>query len=129
MVNKEQAEALAGDLRGVVPAHWGVEERNTEIRPGKPGRYKVVAWAAGMAIIALPETGKFVVTVDCGPGVVKGFTARTPGGKKDFATAVEAYAGLAEFVRDRHRRVTRQIAALESCPSPPAPAGTPLVRR
>ena len=112
-MNSEQAQAAEAALRATVPESWDIESHNTECRPGHAARYKVVAKAAGMAIVAAAGTGSFYVTIDIGPGMAESLSA-APMGFEDmgFEDAAVAYGKLVKLITARHKRVSAQFAAL-----------------
>ena len=121
----KEAGVRAATLRGTVPSRWRVSIDNLECRPGHPPRCRVVASDAGMAIIARPDTGRYHVTVNEGPGVATSLKA----GAHDYNdnigydTAMEALTRLEIHVRKRARNSHAQAASLglsylPSCVSP-----------
>jgi len=110
-MNIERASAAESALLAVIPASWSVEARNTEIRPGHDARYKVVAEAAGIAIVAAVETGLFHVTINNGPGQVESVRANAFG-EAGFETAAEAFDKITQIITRRHKRVVAQFASL-----------------
>lgn len=112
-MNKAQADEQVSILRDIVPKCWKVEARNTESRPGKPERYKVVAHDAGMTIVVHPHSQKVYATVDNGPGLVESVSPRSFG-DKGFDDADAAYEKLWAHITARHQRVSRQFASLTS---------------
>jgi len=110
-VNREQAEKTVEEVRGIVPAAWKVEACNTEIRPGKPERYKVVVEAAGMTLVVSP-TRRVYVTIDNGPGVLESVAAQS-WGDKSFDDFGAAFAALKTRTTARLQRVTCQFVAFK----------------
>jgi hypothetical protein len=111
-MNREQAEAKVEELRGIVPASWEVVAHNTEIRPGKPERYKVVAWAAGLDLVVHPDTQKVYVNINNGPGPIESLSPRIYG-DKGFDDAAVAFETLKDHIATRHKRVSAQFASFE----------------
>jgi len=112
-MDKATADSKAAALRAVVPTSWDVEVRNTEIRPGHPGRYKVVAQATGLVIVAVPDTGRFFVTIDNGPGIVEAVANREftgIGADRGWDDAATAFGKLKDTILTRYARVCVQSA-------------------
>ena len=107
---KQNAEEIVSHFRAVVPANWVVEARNTECRPGKPERYKVVGKSAGLCIVCSPDF-RFYVTIDNGPGVVETVAARSYG-DTGFERVEDAFEALRDRIRSSFARVSKQILSV-----------------
>lgn len=104
---KQNAEEIVSHFRAVVPANWVVEARNTECRPGKPERYKVVGLSAGLCIVCSPDA-RFHATIDNGPGIVERVAARSFG-DPSFERIEDAFEAIQVRIRDRFARLSKQI--------------------
>lgn len=112
----ERASAAESALIAAVPVSWDIEARNTEIRPGKEARYKVVATSSsGLCIVAGADTGKFFVTINNGPGIVESVANREFTGvsnDRGWDDAETAFSKLKALIVARNARVTAQFASL-----------------
>ena len=114
-MNRAQADEQVRVLLMLLPT-WAVEVANTEARPGKPARFKVVARGGGELSVVCDPDMKYHVWLNEGPGLVPRLRNKTqePFGLDAyvFFDAPSAVAELRMNITQKYERIHAQMKAV-----------------